>query len=83
MTLLIRDGRARLEGDGNLSSVSEQIRHVLAGELAGLIDRYRDLWASRNRPGGLADSVAWLDNLRSAYVTGRPDPTWAGVRIRT
>ncbi|GAC1380830.1 MAG: hypothetical protein NVSMB4_09590 [Acidimicrobiales bacterium] len=83
VTLLIRDARSRLEGDGNLSSVPEQIRHGLAAELAGLIDRYRDLWAFRNRPGGLADSVAWLDNLGSAYATGRPDPTWAGVRIRT
>ena len=83
VTLLLRDARSRLEGDGKLSSVPEQIRHVLAGELAGLIDRYRALWAFRNRPGGLADSVAWLDNLRSAYVTGRPDPTWAGLRVRT
>lgn len=83
LALLVRDARARLEADGNLASVPEQIRHDLARDLADLIDRYRRLWAIRNRPGGLEDSVAWLDNLRSAYATGRPDPTWAGVRIRT
>ena len=46
--------------------------------LAALTDQYRALWLARNRPGGLVDSVAWLDNLRAAYETGRPDPAWGG-----
>ena len=55
----------------------------LAGDLRALTDRYRALWLDRNRPGGLVDSVAWLDNLRSAYETGRPDPTWGGLSVST
>ena len=50
----------------------------LRGRLAALTDRHRALWLARNRAGGLADSIAWLDNLRVAYETGRPDPSWGG-----
>ena len=79
VALLVRDARWRLHGDGTLGSVAEPVRRGLAEDLGGLIDRYRALWLDRNRPGGLDDSVAWLENLRSAYGTGRPDPTWGGL----
>ena len=77
--LLVRDARWRLLGDGTLGSVAAPVRRDLASDLAALIARYRTLWLDRNRPGGLVDSVAWLENLRSAYETGRPDPTWGGL----
>ena len=76
--LMARDGRARLAGDGTLASVPEPVRHRLAADLADLTARYRELWAARNRPGGLDDSVAWLENLRDAYRRGSPEPTWGG-----
>jgi hypothetical protein len=76
--LLCRDARARLGGDGTLASVPRGEREEMAGVLAGLVERYRERWSVRNRPGGLADSVAWLENLRAAYLTGSPDPTWGG-----
>lgn len=79
MALLVRDAQLRLEGDGMLRSVPEPARRQLAAELGRLIDRYRELWLARNRPGGLTDSVAWLENLRAAYETGRPDPGWGGL----
>jgi hypothetical protein len=73
------DAQARVAtDDGKLGSVPEPQRHAFAGRLDGLIDRHRSLWLARNRPGGLDDSVAWLDNLRAAYLTGEPDPTWGG-----
>ncbi len=77
--LLVRDARARLLVDGRIESVPAPARAGLARELDALVDRYRRLWLARNRPGGLPDSLAWLENLRSAYSTGRTDPAWAGL----
>jgi hypothetical protein len=68
--LLVRDAQARLAGDGSLDSVPATTRAALAGELGLVIDRHRDLWLSRNRPGGLDDSVARLDRLRATYTGG-------------
>ncbi len=77
--LLVRDACQRLATDGRIESVPDKERSELAAELDPLVDRYRELWSARNRPGGLSDSVSWLDNLRSAYGGGRPDPGWAGL----
>jgi hypothetical protein len=81
--LLLKDARARLRGDGFLTSVPHDVRAGLGGELDALTDRYRDLWLANNRPGGLDDSVGWLANLRHAYESGRPDPIWGGIRVPT
>ena len=54
----------------------------LAGRLDALIVRHRALWLARNRPGGLVDSAAWLENLGAAYRTGAPDPEWGGWPAR-
>src|SRR5205085_2545072 len=62
VSLLCRDGRARLETDGWLASVPQRRREGFAAELAPLIDTHRNLWLARNRPGGLDDSCAWLEN---------------------
>jgi hypothetical protein len=78
--LLVRDARARLEEDGLIGSVPADIRRQLTVELDGLTERYRALWLARNRPGGLSDSLTWLENLRAAYVSGHPDPNWGGLR---
>jgi hexosaminidase len=77
--LLVDDAQARMEGDGTLGSVPEDLRDELARRLGVLTGGYRELWLSRNRPGGLDDSVRWLDNLRTGYETGRPDPDWGGL----
>ena len=82
MALLADDARARIAGDGSLGSVSEAQRREFADRVDTIIDRHHALWLARNRPGGLADSVAWLDNLRAAYLTGQPDPTWGGWPTR-
>ncbi|MGO9874755.1 MAG: family 20 glycosylhydrolase [Acidimicrobiia bacterium] len=82
LALLTDDARARIAGDGSLGSVSEPQRREFADRVDSIIDRHRALWLARNRPGGLADSVAWLDNLRAAYLTGQPDPTWGGWPTR-
>jgi hexosaminidase len=78
VALLVADAKLRLAGDGSLASVSERARAALATELSDLITRYRKLWLFRNRPGGLEDSLSWLDNLRRSYQSGRPDPGWGG-----
>jgi hexosaminidase len=58
-----RLGLARFEngGDRPLASVAAEERRALARELTPLIERHRALWLSRNRAGGLADSVARLE----------------------
>jgi hexosaminidase len=79
VALLVRDMRARFAGDGTIGSVPGSVRDELAAELDTLTERYRALWLARNRPGGLDDSVAWLDNLHDAYRTGHASPTWGGL----
>lgn len=79
VSLLTRDARTRLRGDGTLSAVPSDERTRLGADLDPLLERYRTLWLRRNRPGGLDDSLTWLQNLRSAYATGRPDPRWGGI----
>jgi hexosaminidase len=65
--LLCRDGEARLEGDGSLAGVPAASRHDLADQLEPMLDRHRALWLARNRPGGLPDSVSWLERLVARY----------------
>jgi hexosaminidase len=78
VALMCRDARARLETDGWLASVDEKQRLQLAADLEPLIDTHRRLWLARNRPGGLEDSVAWLDHLLGCYRTGVTDRGWGG-----
>jgi len=78
LELLTDDARARLAGDSTLGSVPQARRDDFAKRLVALTDQHREIWLARNRPGGLVDSVAWLDNLLVAYQTGRPAPTWGG-----
>src|SRR5262249_12799174 len=78
LQLLNDDARARLAAESTLASIPEATRIAFARRLDELIDRHRTLWSARNRPGGLVDSVAWLDNLRSAYEAGQVDPAWGG-----
>ena len=78
VSLMCRDARLRLEGDGWLASIPEARRQALADELDGLIETHRRLWLARNRPGGLTDSVAWLEHLRDCYRTGTTDRAWGG-----
>ena len=80
--LLTSDARARLRGDGHLSSVAADERARLGARLDPLLGRYRALWLRRNRAGGLDESMTWLLNLRSAYASGRPDPRWGGISAR-
>jgi hexosaminidase len=63
-----RDAGARLQAGGRIEDVPAATRRTLAGELDPLIDRHRQLWLARNRPGGLEDSVAMLTRLRATYV---------------
>jgi hypothetical protein len=77
--LLCRDARARLGEDGRLSSVPEGQRAELALGLRPLIERHRQLWLARNRPGGLDDSAAWLQHLLECYETGVTDKSWGRI----
>jgi len=78
VSLLCRDARARLEGDGWLASVPDARRQELAADLEALIETHGELWLARNRPGGLDDSLAWLEHLRECYRTAITDRVWGG-----
>jgi hypothetical protein len=78
LRLSCRDALMRLEHDGTLASVPAERREELVGLLDEVIHHHRRLWHERDRPGGLVDSVAWLENLRSSYMSGQPDPEWFG-----
>ncbi len=79
VSLLARDGRARVEGDGALASIPSAQRSRFADELRPVIAEHERLWLARNRSGGLRDSLAWLENLLHCYETGEVDFTWNGV----
>jgi hypothetical protein len=81
VSLLCRDGRARLAGDGRLSSIPDSTRRDLAQELAQIIDTHRDLWHARNRPGGLEDSVSWLAHLKDCYDSGDTPRDWGAQYV--
>jgi len=76
--LLLDDDEARLAGDGRIESVPEATRRVLDAGMGDAMEVHRAMWLPRNRPGGLEDSLAWLENLRASYRSGRSDPGWAG-----
>jgi hexosaminidase len=58
-------GIARLPGDprGSIRTLPPAIRTSLGRELQRLIDRHRELWRRRNRPGGLDDSASRLQRI--------------------
>jgi hexosaminidase len=78
VSVLCRDGRARLVGDGTLAAVPADERARLADALRPVIAEHERLWLARNRPGGLADSLSWLRHLLRCYETGEIDFTWNG-----
>ncbi|MGH3578196.1 MAG: hypothetical protein ACRDU0_11650, partial [Mycobacterium sp.] len=78
VTHLCRDARYRLEGDGWLVGIPEERRLDLAANLDVIMQRHRALWSARNRPGGLADSLGWLDHLKHCYETATVDKEWGG-----
>jgi hypothetical protein len=79
VSILARDGRLRVEHDGTIASIPAADREQLAEDLRPVITEHSRLWLARNRPGGLADSLAWLEHLLSCYQTGVADFTWNGV----
>lgn len=52
--------------DKAVSALPSQEREALAESLRTLIDRHREVWLRRSRPGGLADSVHWLERMLAA-----------------
>jgi hexosaminidase len=55
--------RAGLSNVDDVRLLPSSRRVDLAVELGQLIERQRDVWLARNRPGGLADSQARLEQL--------------------
>lgn len=60
-----RLGLARLEHDPPVptSALLGEVGGTLAADLETLIERYREIWLRRNRPGGLGDSSARLEQV--------------------
>lgn len=54
-------------GSGGIASIPVETRRALASELEEIIAEYRRLWLSRNRPGGLTDSVGRMERLLAMY----------------
>lgn len=57
-----RFGRARIDsGDpGSFSAISRNRRTEFHRELVSLVERYGEIFLTRNRPGGLGKSSGWL-----------------------
>ncbi len=72
------DAVLRLESGGRLVSIPEDKRMELAESLGEIMGRHPELWLARNRPGGLADSLGWLDHLKHCYESGTVDDDWGG-----
>jgi hexosaminidase len=52
--------RAAAGMDKPIGELPADTRAALAGELRPLIERHREVWLLRNRPGGMEDSRKWL-----------------------
>ena len=76
--VLTADARARLDAGGALASVGAAVRAALAGALEPVIAEHERLWLVRNRPGGLPESLAWLQHLHRCYDTGHTERGWSG-----
>ncbi|HKI87219.1 MAG TPA: glycoside hydrolase family 20 zincin-like fold domain-containing protein [Thermoanaerobaculia bacterium] len=66
LLLAVRVGRARLAARDKLRDIPPDERRALARGVRELVEERRALWLGRNRPGGLDDAVAPLDELASA-----------------
>jgi hexosaminidase len=75
------DLRARLQGDGTVSSVDPARRQEMSDRLDDLVAAHREQWLVRNRPGGLDESCAWLEHWRACYRDGAADEDWAGPLV--
>lgn len=63
-----RLGIARLEATDNMVvNIPAKTREQLARELEMLVEAYRRVWLSRNRPDGLKDSAGRLEKLLRLY----------------
>jgi hypothetical protein len=61
-------GIARLMAkDKAMENIPEKLKEDLYQELSPLIDRHREIWLLRNRPGGLDDSAGKLEKLLNYY----------------
>ena len=61
---------ARLQTtDGKVSSIPDNIRKELGGDLRKIITEHKRLWLLRNREGGLADSAARMEKILELYQT--------------
>jgi hexosaminidase len=58
-------GKARLAlgFDEPIAKLDPGVREGLAAELAPLIQRHRELWLGRNRPGGLSESAGQVERV--------------------
>ncbi len=63
-----RQARAKLgTPNGDLEELPDDVRAALRNELGELIEKHRDLWGGRNRPGGLRDSVDRFEKVWAEY----------------
>jgi hypothetical protein len=61
-------GIARLYAkDKATENIPKEVKSELIAELKPLIDKHRELWIIRNRPGGLDDSAGKLEKLLEYY----------------
>lgn len=68
LLLLIDDGTERVKADGTLAAASDDTRRDFATRLDAIEAEHRRIWALRNRPGGLDESVANFQRLRAGYT---------------
>jgi len=62
--IALRLGRERIAcGDVGTLQLPAEKRKAIAQDLQKVVDKFKELWLVRNRPGGLADSSGRLQGL--------------------
>ena len=58
--------------DAEYAALPASERAALEAEFAPLVDDFRRLWLTRDRPGGLHDSIGRFERLLAVYRRGCP-----------
>lgn len=78
MKTVLADNLFRLQGTGHVKDLSSNNRKFLSTAIDEVIEEHRTFWSRYFRPGGMTESLEWLNHIKETYDSGFADPAWSG-----